>query len=208
MKGRRVPALLMAVLLTFSALPAGAESFSKPKPIEYNVLGVTLETPPREIRRTLKRKGYLLTKTERTGEDAYLVEAFTAGKRHRLFTHAHVAYCPETGETVGIYASGEDGATIMTQAGERYGIKGTDLAAPPADGGPGGFMRPGRAYRKAYPNVTISYYKVKAYESYTLAFENPEAIRRCRKRLDADAQAQESLIRKIETESRQKVIVD
>ena len=195
--------------LTLSTAPrgaAGADSLSKTEPIAYSVFDVTLETPPREIRNSLKRKGYLLTKTRRV--EAFLVEAFTAGKRHRLFTHAHVAYCPETGETVGIYASGEDGATIMAQARERYGVKGTDLATPPADGGPGGFMRPGRAYRKAYPNVTISYYKIKDFESYTLAFESPEAIRRCRTYLVADARARETLRRDIETESRQKAVVD
>ncbi|WP_165176462.1 hypothetical protein [Desulfovibrio sp. ZJ369] len=213
MKGRRLPAgalpaLLLALLLTFVALPAGTASFSKLKPLEYQVFGVTLETPPREIRRTLKRKGYLLTRTERTGADAYLVEAFTAGKRHRLFTHVYLASCPETGETVGIYASGEDGATILARARERYGIKGTDLAVPPADGGPGGFMRPERAYRKVYPNVTVSYYKIKNFESYTLAFESPAAMRRCRSTRASDALAEEALRRHIQKESRQKAVAD
>lgn len=68
-------------------VPAGADSFSKPKPLAYSFSDVTLETPPHDIRKSLKRKGYLLTKTRQVGSPGYWRNRGQLRRRRRRRGH-------------------------------------------------------------------------------------------------------------------------
>ncbi|MDO5483530.1 MAG: hypothetical protein Q4F27_01345 [Desulfovibrionaceae bacterium] len=200
--------LLCAVL--FCGTGADAASLIKANALDYTILDLTLENSPREICQTLKRKGYLLTKTQH--RDGLEVRSFTAAKRQRLYAYAYLAACIATGQTVGIYAVGEDGVTMQELARNRYGLSGLDTVPQAGkDTGEdtiGGPMRLGRTYRKDYPNVSISFYQNRDFPSWTLAFESPDALAACRRRQESIARTEKELRQSIEAESARARIVD
>lgn len=185
---------------------AHGASFKKLQPLEYTVLDITLESSPAAIARNLKAKDYLRTKTRR--KDGLEITSFTAEKRHRLYKEVYLAACQESGQSVGLYVVGYDGAAMLELAQQRYGLTGLDLERPLGEHSISGPMRTGRSYRKHYPNVSISFYGNKGFGSFTLAFESPEALAACR-RQQKDAIRQEDMLRRqIEAESNERRCVD
>ena len=184
---------------------AGAAPFGKLQPLEYSVLDVTLELSPAAIARSLKARDYLHTKTRR--RNGLETSSFTADRGHRLYEEVHLASCPETGQSVGLYVVGRDGAAMQALARQRYGLSGLDLEQDGEDG-ISGAMRLGRTYRKHYPNVSISFYENKGFGSFTLAFESPDALAACRRQQEETARQEALLRQQIEAESSKSRRVD
>lgn len=203
---RRVAHVLLLCLLLMPGQAAGGTIGRKPEPLEYDIFGLTLDASPRTFRETLKRAGYLHTKTEQL--HGLEVMSFTSAKTHRLYSNAFVASCPATGQTVGVYVYGDDGTRMLDLARERFHLDGNDLATPPADGGVGGRMKIDKAYRKSYPNLTVSFYKNRPFESFTLALESQKALDACARQGAADAAAAARLRQRIEEESRRTQRID
>ncbi len=200
---RVLSCLALAALLAAGPPPgaAGADGPGRrPAPLDYRIFGHTLESSPADFRKHLKRDKWLLTKTETF--NGYEVMSFTSARRNRLFDSAYVASCPSTGQTVGVYASGGDAGAILAMARDRFGIGARDRAGMPEDGSLPGPMSVAKKYRRDYANVSVSFYRNRPHESWTLALESLEAMRLCRRQNQAEAADGERLAREIEAASR------
>ncbi|MDO5537366.1 MAG: hypothetical protein Q4F72_07555 [Desulfovibrionaceae bacterium] len=199
--------LLLPLVLCLSTASVPAEGLGKkPKPLEYSLFGLTLESKPAVFRQTLKKARYVHTKTEIL--HGMNVMSFTSSRRNTLFSNAYVASCPSTGRTVGVYVYGEDGETILALARDRFGIRGNDLARMPSGSSIGGSLRVDKKYRKDYPNVTVSFYKNPPFETWTLALESREELAICARQNRSDADISAALEREIEALSRKEMKAD
>ena len=213
----RLPFCLMKGVLSFllpcllclclSAPQAGAAQLGKKKePLDYKIFGMTLDSPPKAFRTKLKKDSYLLTKTDT--HYGYDVMSFTSAKRHVLFTYVYVASCADTNQTVGVYLVSEDGDALLSLARERFGIGGNNLKDMPKGSSIGGRMTPSKHYLKDYPNVSVSLYSNKPYDSYTLALESRKAMQICKKQASAEVKDAAVLKKFIEMESNKARFID
>ena len=196
-----------SLFLSAPTKKASAASLGKkPQPLTYTMFGLTLDDSPATFRKTLKKAHYLLTRMEQ--RHGLSVMCFTSARGRRLFTQAYVAFCPETGQTVGVYAVSENGEELMKLVAERFHLGGNDRTVMPEGSPIGGAMKHTRAYRKAYPNVTVSYYPNTPYATYTLALESPAALEKCTRFRARELQTGTNLAREIWKESRKNLEAD
>ncbi len=196
-----------ALVVSLQTQKASAASLGKKaQPLTYTMFGLTLDDSPAIFRKTLKKAHYLLTRTEQ--RHGLSVMCFTSARGRRLFTQAYVAFCPETGQTVGVYAVSENGEELMKLVAERFHLGGNDRTVMPEGSAIGGTMKHTRAYRKAYPNVTVSFYPNTPYDTYTLALESPAALDQCTRFRAREQQTGTELARQIWKESRKSLEAD
>lgn len=169
---RRIVLAVGLLLLYMECAHAATEQGAAPKGparLAYSVLGITLDSSPQEIRKTLKARGYIASTDDMF---PFTILHFRSQERESLMDTILVRTCSATRKVMDLEISAANGELLLQEARQRFGLSGLDRVTK--DGKVEvGRMRPGETFSKTYANVRVHFYYALEPDPVRLVLENP-----------------------------------